>query len=290
MTEHSKVVNPPTDLLEWVWAYRQALALLDRFDAEGLDCAASCKADWPETSWRRFLDTYGLKRGKHAELRHRGADIFRALVPIFRPPLRPTGTLRQLQERWQLGVDLIGRLCTRKNKNGGDPTLWSMASKLLWFYQPELMTMYDEYTRKGLAAARREGLAAPNRGAQPQKDYLQYFEQLFENKRPEIDTAAKFSDRTYPYRRRVLAQWLWLKGSGEKADCLAAFRLSLDKAPISSHDFNKVAQLSCEEHGAETPALKNEILAISKRCAALPDHDLRSAEEILGYDEHGLPK
>ncbi len=44
-----------------------------------------------------------------------------------------------------------------------------------------------------------------------------------------------------------------------------------------------------EEGGAAAPSLKDEILAISRRCAALPDRDLRSAGEILGYDEQGLP-
>lgn len=37
-------------------------------------------------------------------------------------------------------------------------------------------------------------------------------------------------------------------------------------------------------------SLAAEILEIGKRCAALPDRDGRSAEEILGYDEHGLPR
>ncbi|MDW7712526.1 MAG: type II toxin-antitoxin system VapB family antitoxin [Deferrisomatales bacterium] len=32
-----------------------------------------------------------------------------------------------------------------------------------------------------------------------------------------------------------------------------------------------------------------EILAIARRCAALPDLDTRSADEILGYDEDGVP-
>ena len=32
-----------------------------------------------------------------------------------------------------------------------------------------------------------------------------------------------------------------------------------------------------------------ELLAIGRRCAALPDRDTRSPEEILGYDDHGLP-
>ena len=33
-----------------------------------------------------------------------------------------------------------------------------------------------------------------------------------------------------------------------------------------------------------------EILEIGRRCAALPDLDVRTADEILGYDEHGLPR
>ena len=33
-----------------------------------------------------------------------------------------------------------------------------------------------------------------------------------------------------------------------------------------------------------------ELLAIGRECAALPDYDLRSAEEILGYDENGVPR
>ena len=37
-------------------------------------------------------------------------------------------------------------------------------------------------------------------------------------------------------------------------------------------------------------SLTAEILEIGKRCASLPDLDTRSADEILGYDEHGLPR
>lgn len=35
------------------------------------------------------------------------------------------------------------------------------------------------------------------------------------------------------------------------------------------------------------PDTLETILAISERCSALPDLDTRSADEILGYDEHG---
>ena len=37
-------------------------------------------------------------------------------------------------------------------------------------------------------------------------------------------------------------------------------------------------------------SLAAEILEIGKRCAALPDLDARTADEILGYDGHGLPR
>jgi antitoxin VapB len=36
--------------------------------------------------------------------------------------------------------------------------------------------------------------------------------------------------------------------------------------------------------------LRDEIRAIRTRCAALPLLDDRSADEILGYDEHGVPR
>jgi antitoxin VapB len=35
--------------------------------------------------------------------------------------------------------------------------------------------------------------------------------------------------------------------------------------------------------------LAQEILDIGAHCAALPELDSRSADEILGYDENGLP-
>jgi antitoxin VapB len=37
-------------------------------------------------------------------------------------------------------------------------------------------------------------------------------------------------------------------------------------------------------------SLAAEILEIGRRCAAMPDLDRRTPDEILGYDEHGLPR
>ena len=33
-----------------------------------------------------------------------------------------------------------------------------------------------------------------------------------------------------------------------------------------------------------------EILNVSRRCSALPDLDQRSGDEILGYDDRGVPR
>ena len=42
--------------------------------------------------------------------------------------------------------------------------------------------------------------------------------------------------------------------------------------------------------GAGRGRLAAQLLAIGAHCAALPDLDNRSAEDILGYDAHGLPR
>jgi antitoxin VapB len=43
-------------------------------------------------------------------------------------------------------------------------------------------------------------------------------------------------------------------------------------------------------HNRGGRSLAAEILEIGRRCASLPDLDTRSADEILGYDENGLPR
>ncbi len=37
-------------------------------------------------------------------------------------------------------------------------------------------------------------------------------------------------------------------------------------------------------------SLADELDEIGRRCAKLPVHDGRPADEILGYDEHGVPR
>lgn len=36
-------------------------------------------------------------------------------------------------------------------------------------------------------------------------------------------------------------------------------------------------------------SIAEDILDIGRRCARLPDLDTRTADDVLGYDKHGLP-
>jgi len=49
-------------------------------------------------------------------------------------------------------------------------------------------------------------------------------------------------------------------------------------------------RLTREEGRRSIRPLKDELLAIGRRCAALPDLDPRPPDEILGYDEVGVPE
>lgn len=48
-------------------------------------------------------------------------------------------------------------------------------------------------------------------------------------------------------------------------------------------------RLTRERGRAQNTALRDELAAIRSRCAALPRADNRTADEIIGYDQHGLP-
>jgi antitoxin VapB len=49
------------------------------------------------------------------------------------------------------------------------------------------------------------------------------------------------------------------------------------------------AELDRESQRMRAPGMAKQLLAIGARYAALPSYDERSDDEILGYDEHGVP-
>ncbi|MGA7388518.1 MAG: type II toxin-antitoxin system VapB family antitoxin [Pseudolabrys sp.] len=57
----------------------------------------------------------------------------------------------------------------------------------------------------------------------------------------------------------------------------------------STRDSQNNTALSARTAGA-IEDLVEEIMEIGRHCAALPLRDTRSPDEIIGYDEHGLPQ
>jgi antitoxin VapB len=75
-----------------------------------------------------------------------------------------------------------------------------------------------------------------------------------------------------------------------------AERLAREVARETGETITQAIMRSLEERllrvsGRRTAAnLTEEILRISSRCSVLPDIDRRGADEILGYDEDGVPR
>ena len=75
-----------------------------------------------------------------------------------------------------------------------------------------------------------------------------------------------------------------------------ADRLARELAATTGESLTEAVLASLRERLARqkgrlrTPRLRDELRAIRKRCAALPVLDERSADEILGYDKHGIPR
>jgi antitoxin VapB len=57
---------------------------------------------------------------------------------------------------------------------------------------------------------------------------------------------------------------------------------------VTSSVIDALEQALVRVRGRRTaPSVRDAILEVSERCAALPDVDTRTAEEILGYDKSG---
>jgi antitoxin VapB len=60
-------------------------------------------------------------------------------------------------------------------------------------------------------------------------------------------------------------------------------------ATVTSSVIDALEQALRRVRGRKTaPSIRDAILEASERCAALPDLDTRTPEEILGYDQRGV--
>jgi antitoxin VapB len=72
-------------------------------------------------------------------------------------------------------------------------------------------------------------------------------------------------------------------------------RLIRELARLTGETMTEAVRLSveqrlCRERGkrSKRAGLAEQLDELAKECAALPDHDRRSPDEIVGYDEHGM--
>jgi antitoxin VapB len=74
-----------------------------------------------------------------------------------------------------------------------------------------------------------------------------------------------------------------------------ADRLAREVAKVTGETLTTAVVQSLRERlsrirRARGPRLSEQILEIAQRCARLPVADKRSADDIIGYDERGLPR
>lgn len=76
-----------------------------------------------------------------------------------------------------------------------------------------------------------------------------------------------------------------------EADRLARLLAQQTGETITEVVIDALREKLMREQGKRAPVeLKEALLTIGNRCAALPDHDTRNPDEILGYDSDGLPR
>jgi len=75
-----------------------------------------------------------------------------------------------------------------------------------------------------------------------------------------------------------------------EADRLARLLAQKTGETITEAVIESLRERLLRQQGRRTPIdLKDDLLAIGKRCANLPDQDTRSPDDIIGYDSSGLP-
>ena len=84
--------------------------------------------------------------------------------------------------------------------------------------------------------------------------------------------------------------WFCTSAIPKPTDWRASWRRAPASRSLASWSRPCATSLKREQGRTAFPRLKDEIMAISRRTAALPRRTGRTADEILGYDERGLPR
>ncbi|HXH04212.1 MAG TPA: type II toxin-antitoxin system VapB family antitoxin [Candidatus Competibacteraceae bacterium] len=74
-----------------------------------------------------------------------------------------------------------------------------------------------------------------------------------------------------------------------ETDCLAREFAAATGESLTEAMRRAVAERLARESGKTPVRLRDEIMAIATRCAALPDLSTATPDQIIGYDKSGLP-
>ena len=74
-----------------------------------------------------------------------------------------------------------------------------------------------------------------------------------------------------------------------EADRLARELAARTGETITQAVIASLSERLARERAKSPVRIRDQIMTISRRCAALPNRTNRMADEIIGYDEHGLP-
>jgi hypothetical protein len=101
--------------------------------------------------------------------------------------------------------------------------MYSMISKLFWFYHPDDLTMFDTLARRGLMIDANVKYVDTSH-----QKFVGLFEKRFIQHKWHITYAKNCFQRKYPYDRRIFDKYLWLEGCDNKEEIIRNFRKSLE--------------------------------------------------------------
>lgn len=219
------------DELPWFWAMQNQIYLFDKHDANWIEAAGR---GWSQVNGQddlyTFLKAYGLIRGPLASLFgnkfNSKRNVFLKIChENFSPPLDVKNAVKDLSGRWAAALQEV-------NKCFGVGAV-SATSKMLWFYHPEYMVMFDHNNKIGLSKWLVENGCIGHNKDLDHTNFLSMFSFYFDQiANKNIEVVRYYFNRKYPYSRRVAEKRLWLAGSGTETETLASLKAGLELLPV----------------------------------------------------------
>jgi hypothetical protein len=209
---------------KFLWAVARQLSILDDGDAPLIETIQNDRRP-PNQLVEHFLKGYKLWRFGGFKSHPRSLDAFIDIAErLFRP--KPADSIAASRTWLSAVSEFKGRSHLGLQ--------YSAFLKFYWFYQPRMLTIYDQYTLKGLRVAEKQlGIQSRPSLIKPE-NFLNRFDAVYKRHVHDIREAVSMFNRHYPYERRVLDKYLWLLGNrtDEQKRLLTAFMASLRLAPL----------------------------------------------------------